>query len=62
MTAAELREARQALGLSQAKMAARIGVSRRMYCYWETGEWPVPETVALAVKYLLHEQDNYFSR
>lgn len=62
MTAAELREARQVLGLTQAKMAARLGVSHRMYKYWEGGKWPVPETVSLAVKYLLHEQDNYFSR
>ena len=62
MTAAELRDARQALGLTQAKMAARLGVSHRMYKYWEAGRWPVPETVSLSVKYLLHEQDNYFSR
>ena len=62
MTSAELREARQAMGLSQAAMSKRLGVSLRMYRYWEAGRWPVPETVALAVKYLLHEQDNYFSR
>lgn len=35
MTGAELREARKAHGLTQAALAARVGVSRDTVQYWE---------------------------
>ena len=34
----EIKELRTALGLSQAKFAKKLGVSRRVVAYWETGK------------------------
>lgn len=37
MTIDQLKTLRNGLGLTQAEMAARIGVSHRTYSRWETG-------------------------
>lgn len=36
--AAELRDERRARGVSQAKLASRIGVLNAQLCYWESGK------------------------
>lgn len=53
MTPAQLRAARAAIGLSQAELAERLGVSHRQLGRWERGQWPVPPAIALAVEALL---------
>jgi len=50
MTAQELREARQSLGFTQQQLADHLGVSRVTVARWETGAWPVPPMVAIAMK------------
>lgn len=52
MTAAQLRQARQALGLSLTGMAKVLDVPRRSYIRWETGTHAVPATVAVLVRLL----------
>lgn len=48
MTASDLKTWRQSIGLSQRAAAEALGVSLRMYQYYEAGERPIPKTVALA--------------
>lgn len=48
MTAAELKSWRLRLGLSQRAAAEALGVSLRMYQYYEAGQMAIPKTVALA--------------
>ena len=55
MTRAELRAAREQLGLSQAAMAKRIGRSLRQYKAYELGEYPIPLVVVRAVEGLRAE-------
>lgn len=42
MTSAELRVAREVLGLSQQEVATELGVDLRSYRRWELGERGVP--------------------
>lgn len=37
----EVKQARSEMGLTQAKMAALMGISARKYCRWEYGTSPV---------------------
>ena len=53
MTGPDLREARQSLGLTQQELADRLGVSRASVNRWETGAWPVPQMVTMAVSVLV---------
>lgn len=55
MTAAEIRGARQSLGLTQPQMAAAIGVTKRAVQYYEAGERGVPKPVEMLVKNLLQQ-------
>lgn len=48
MTPASLKAWRKHLGLSQKAAAEAVGVSHRQYCYYESGAFSVPHTVALA--------------
>lgn len=48
MTAAILKSWRLRLGLSQKAAAEALGVSLRMLQYYESGDMPIPKTVALA--------------
>lgn len=56
MTAAELIAARKALRLSQAALAARLGISRVTVARWETNARPIPPYLDLAMKQLAQEQ------
>jgi len=49
MTAAQLREWRARLKLSQSEAALKIGCSRRSLQHWEAGKYPIPEYIAMAV-------------
>lgn len=42
MTATELRARRKALGVSQAEIAAMLGVARTRIAAWEAGRQPIP--------------------
>ena len=50
MTPEEFRAARAALGLSQAKLAAQLGVEENTIWRWEKGYHPVPKWAAIAIK------------
>ena len=49
LEAKELREARKGRSLTQKAMADLLGVSMRMYNYYESGEKPIPVVVARAL-------------
>jgi DNA-binding XRE family transcriptional regulator len=49
MTPTELKERRQSLGLSQAKLAAALGISENRYQAWETGRNGIPPFLHLAL-------------
>ena len=49
LEAKELREARKGRGLTQKDMSELLGVSMRMYNYYESGEKPIPVVVARAL-------------
>jgi repressor LexA len=48
----ELRKAREALGLSQRKLAAYLGTARKTVNSYETGKHRIPQAVALALAHL----------
>lgn len=45
MTPAALKEARAALGLTQAQLAAKLRVTSKTISSWERAEHPIPEWV-----------------
>jgi transcriptional regulator with XRE-family HTH domain len=47
LTAGELREAREGMGLTQAAVSDALGVELRTYRRWESGESPVPPWLTL---------------
>jgi DNA-binding XRE family transcriptional regulator len=49
MTPTELRERRRALGMSQAKLAAALGITETRYQGWETGRNGIPPFLHLAL-------------
>jgi transcriptional regulator with XRE-family HTH domain len=53
MTGAELRRARERLGLTQEKFAEALGMWRNSVARMERSELPVMKHTELAVKYLL---------
>jgi transcriptional regulator with XRE-family HTH domain len=54
MTAQDLRECRERLGLTQAELAREVGVRSDTLSRWERGERKIPKTVEiLVVKYLV---------
>jgi len=54
MTASELQNARNRLGLTKAEMARRIGLTWRHYHRLEQGDVEITRTVELLVESLLH--------
>lgn len=52
MTPAQLRSAREKLGLTQAGLAEKLGVNRTTVARWETGVLEIPQMAALAVRHL----------
>jgi len=51
----DLREYRNKLGLTQAKMGEKIGVSPRMYRFYESGHTRVSLSMEYAMKYLVEK-------
>jgi len=58
VTGTELREWRERVGLTQAHLAARLGVSENTVARWERGELRIqhPAMVALALRWLEQER------
>lgn len=53
MTPAEIKQARQSLGLSVNTMAQRLGIDRNTYGKWERGEQRAPAIAATAIRWLV---------
>ncbi len=53
MTGAELKGAKERLGMTQAAMAEALGMQRNSVARMERGEQRIMRTTELAVKYLL---------
>jgi len=49
---------RKDLGITQMSMARSLGVSHRMYCYYESGEQDIPRSIELAVRYMESNKGN----
>jgi transcriptional regulator with XRE-family HTH domain len=43
---------RKSLNMTQMAMARTLGVSHRMYCYYEKGEQSIPRSAELAVRWM----------
>ena len=52
----DLREIRKKLGLTQAKMGEKIGVSPRMFRFYESGSTKVSLVMEYAMKYLVEKE------
>ena len=50
---ADLRKHRAMIGMTQVAMAERLGMSHRMYCFYESGTTPVNMPLQLAVQYMV---------
>ena len=48
----ELRSRRSGMNMTQVALARALGISHRMYCYYETGERDIPRSVELSLRYL----------
>ena len=48
----ELRSGRSDMNMTQVALARALGISHRMYCYYETGERDIPGSVGLSLRYL----------
>ena len=53
-----LRECRQALGLSQSALAAELGVSSETYRAWDSGRRPAPARILARVRALVAHRDD----
>ena len=49
---------RTTMGKSQAAFASILGLSHRMYCYYESGEKKIPRSVELAVRHVSKQVAN----
>jgi DNA-binding transcriptional regulator YiaG len=56
MDADEMKAARARLGLTQAQLAAELGVHAMTVSKWETGQRSIPEPVARLVQRLVAER------
>ena len=52
----DLREIRKKLGLTQAKMGEKIGISPRMFRFYESGSTKVSLVMEYAMKYLVEKE------
>ena len=52
----DLREIRQKLNLTQAKLGEKIGVSPRMFRFYESGHTKISLSMEYAMKYLLEKE------
>ncbi len=53
MTAKQFKEARKKLGVSQEGLARLLGISLWSVARYERGQWPTPQPVELALRYLV---------
>ena len=60
MTTKEFKDTRLALGRTQIEMAAMLGISRRMLCYYEAGRG-IRESVAILMRKLAQERSTNVS-
>ena len=49
----ELRSRRRHVNMTQVALARALGISHRMYCYYETGERDIPRSVELSLRYVM---------
>lgn len=56
MKGKDLEEMRNKSGKSQASFADALGISLRMYSYYECDKKPIPKTVELSSRYILSEK------
>ena len=54
----DLARERTTMGKSQMAFASMLGLSHRMYCYYERGEKPIPRSIELAVRYVSKQSGN----
>lgn len=54
----DLSRERNTMGKSQIAFANLLGMSHRMYCYYERGEKKIPRSVELAVRYVVKQSGN----
>ncbi|HAB36829.1 MAG TPA: hypothetical protein DCE52_02290 [Rhodobacteraceae bacterium] len=54
----DLARERTSLGKSQIAFASILGLSHRMYCYYERGEKKIPRSVELAVRHVARQSLN----
>ena len=48
----ELRSRRSDMNMTQVALARALGISHRMYCYYETGVKDIPKSVELSLRYI----------
>tara|TARA_R110002124_G_scaffold174605_1_gene342292 strand:+ start:219 stop:584 length:366 start_codon:yes stop_codon:yes gene_type:complete len=48
----DLLDKRKSLGMSQLVMSSSLGVSHRMYCYYESGQQQIPRSIELSVRWM----------
>lgn len=58
VTPTELRTLRTAAGLTQAQLAARLGVSRVSIAYWETDKRPITPLAEIAIRCVIEHQEH----
>ena len=60
MTPAKIKQARQSLGLTQAAMAAKMGIIQRKWERWEGGHSPISAEGATLLRLLveMNKQEN----
>ena len=54
----ELRSRRSDMNMTQVALARALGISHRMYCYYETGERDIPRSVELSLRYLAYKDSD----
>ena len=54
----ELRSRRGEMNMTQVALARALGISHRMYCYYETGERDIPRSVELSLRYLAYKDSD----
>lgn len=49
----DLQKQRALIGMTQSAMADQLGMSHRMYCYYESGKTPINKPLQFAVQYMV---------
>ena len=49
----DLQKQRALIGMTQSAMADQLGMSHRMYCYYESGKTPINKPLQLAIQYMV---------